>query len=101
MLLNGDLNGAAASYRAALDYAPRSLQANYGLGLVVAQLGIDRHAAELLFRRVLLLDESHANAHSSLGDVLMDSSENRTAEALASFTRALALNPASLHGAKR
>ena len=75
--------------------------ANYGLGIVVEKLGLDSNAAEMLYRRTLLIDSTHAAAHSSLADVLMDSSKNRTAEALASFTRALALNPASLHGAKR
>ena len=71
--------------------------ANYGLGIVVEKLGLDSNAAEMLYLRTLRIDPTHAAAHSSLADVLMDSSENRTAEALASFTRALALNPASLH----
>ena len=97
VLVTGDLSGAAAMYREALDAYPRHLEANYALGLVVQQLGIDTRAAEMLFRRTLKLSPAHAAAHSSLGDVLMDSSENRTAEALATFTRALALNPASLH----
>ena len=93
VLVTGDLSGAAAMYREALDAYPRHLEANYALGLVVQQLGIDTRAAEMLFRRTLKLSPAHAAAHSSLGDVLMDSSENRTAEALATFTRALALNP--------
>lgn len=95
-LVDGDLNRAAVLYRAALDQAPRHVEANYALALVVHRLGIDASAAEVLFRRTLKLDSNHSDALAGLGDLLMDMGGNREDEAVDSFNRALALKPESV-----
>jgi tetratricopeptide (TPR) repeat protein len=95
LLTAGDWQGAAASFRVALERDPDLAHARAGLGDALSMLG-DRAAAEEAYRRALQ-DEDMATAHNSLGNLL--ALEGRAEEATSEFRRALALDP-GLHAAR-
>ena len=86
----GQLDQAAASYRAVLAQAPEQVDALHMLGVLEAQRG-NLTAAVDLIRRAIAIDPNNPAAHNNCGNALRDL--KRTDEALASFDRALALKP--------
>ncbi|MBL8752117.1 MAG: tetratricopeptide repeat protein [Planctomycetes bacterium] len=84
----GDLDGALASFRRAVELAPDLALGHTGLGELLDAMG--RHAeAETCHRRALALDPLHADAHDRLGRCL--AYLGRPAEAIAAFRQALGL----------
>ena len=88
--LRADLEGAVASFRAALRYAPNTANTHYNLGNIhVMQRKLDEAAGE--FRAAIRLDPKHAPAHCNLGNVLADL--GRRDEAVTELREALRLKP--------
>lgn len=90
----GDLQGAVASYRRALEVAPRYVPALYNLGLALRELG-DMAQAESSFRRVLEIDPRDADALFNLGALLRR--RLSFAEAQEMYRRAIELDPKNPH----
>lgn len=65
----GDLEGAEALYREAMELEPGFEPARLNLGALLARRG-DLDAAEAVYRRALELDPASAEAHGRLGGVL-------------------------------
>lgn len=86
----GDLEGAAASYRRALELAPDHLACHYNLGLVLRQLN-RLEEAERHFRRVHEADPDDADALFHLGSVLAE--QSRFAEAARMYQDAVRRRP--------
>ena len=86
----GDLDGAAACYRKAIELDPRFALAHNNLGLVLRDKG-DLEGAAVCFRKVIELDPKNAAAHNNIGDVLRD--KGNLEGAAACFRRAIELDP--------
>lgn len=87
---DGELDAAAALYRAILERMPESFHALHMLGVLVGQRG-DLAQSQDLIARAVRVDPSVAAAHANLGNTLrlMD----RFTGAMASYDRALRLQP--------
>ena len=86
----GRLPQAEACYRSVLAAEPSDVNALHLLGVLARQMGQHRAAVDLISKAVALNDRV-PELHSNLGNALMDL--GRTAEAEASYRRALALRP--------
>jgi Flp pilus assembly protein TadD len=86
----GRLAQAEACYRKILAAAPRDVNALHLLGVLARQTGQHGAAVELISKAVALNDRV-PELQSNLGNAMMDL--GRTAEAEASYRRALALKP--------
>ena len=86
----GQLEPAAALYRAVLTHFPDHADALHLSGLIARQQGDLSRAIELMTRAVTA-DPNHAVAHCNLGVAMHDRGENEAA--LACYQRALALRP--------
>ena len=81
---------AEASFRAAVELAPDSPQAQYSLGLVLRELG-DAPGAQAALRRSVAIQPGAAKARYALGRVLLESRDAAAAEA--ELREAIALEP--------
>lgn len=89
-LVEGDLAGAEADFRAAIAEDPRDARAHLDLGLVL-ELGEDLAGAEQAYRETLQLDADFPEALNNLGLLLRDS--ERAEEAVTLLRRAVELRP--------
>jgi tetratricopeptide (TPR) repeat protein len=87
----GDLGGAVACYRRALDLDPKHANAHVSLGIALGAKG-DLGGAIVCYRQAIDLDPKFALAHGALGQVLLQ--QGRYAEAREATRRALDLLPA-------
>jgi protein O-GlcNAc transferase len=87
----GDLEGAAAAYRASLQLEPGSVRGHNNLGQVLLALG-DRDGAVVCYQQAIALDGGYAIAHNNLGIVHHD--EGAYEAAVRCFEKALSLQPA-------
>ncbi|MGB3543895.1 tetratricopeptide repeat protein, partial [Rubrivirga sp.] len=69
LLTRGDLEGAAAQFRAALEADPRDTAALGNLGLILAQQGRTADARRM-FERVLEADPTDSRARAALAQLL-------------------------------
>ncbi|MBI5503110.1 MAG: tetratricopeptide repeat protein [Deltaproteobacteria bacterium] len=92
-LAEGDLEGAAAAFRLALEYNNRFSEPYNNLALVEIRRGNLDEAEELL-RRALLLCEDFAEAWTNLGYVRLRRGD--AAEAVAAFEESIAIDPGQL-----
>lgn len=92
-LESGDVAGAEACFRKALQIAPDFAEAYANLGLL---LDSDADAAEICFRRSLELAPSYPETYLNLGALLLK--RKRFAEAEAAYIQAIALRPQSPAG---
>jgi protein O-GlcNAc transferase len=88
----GELERAAALYRAILDAQPDHADALHLLGLIAYQSGDDERAVDLV-QRAIALDDSQAEPHNHLGLALMR--QGRLDEAAVQFETALQRSPES------
>jgi spermidine synthase len=88
----GDLEGASAEFRRALQLAPDNAPTHWHLGAALASQGQHVEAAAHLARAVEL-DPSNSRAHADLGLVL--AVQGRLDEAVGHLERAIALDPQS------
>ena len=86
----GNLERAAAEYRAALDIDPSALRANGSLGIVLMKLGRTEDAG-LHFAREVALHPEDAEAHYNVG--VFRKLQGRSAEAIAAWEEALDRDP--------
>ncbi|MBI5558018.1 MAG: tetratricopeptide repeat protein [Deltaproteobacteria bacterium] len=86
----GNLEEAAALYRAMAAKDPENPGVNHLLGVLESQQG-RKEVAESLLRRAITAEPRLAEAHNNLGVVLCDL--GRFAEAIASYRSALAIRP--------
>jgi tetratricopeptide (TPR) repeat protein len=86
----GQLEQAARRYEAILEVQPAHLDALHLLGVLAAQSGDHRRAAELI-AKAIAIDPAHAVLHRNLG--LAQRGLGRAELAIASFERAVALKP--------
>jgi protein O-GlcNAc transferase len=87
---SGDMRGAQEVVQRAIDADPDNAQLQDAAGTLLAQQQ-DYASAETRFRRAIALDQTLALAHYHLGSV--ESATSRTADAIAEFDRAHALDP--------
>ncbi|MCB9633174.1 MAG: tetratricopeptide repeat protein [Sandaracinus sp.] len=90
LLEGGDLDGAEARFRLALEYHPRFAEPRANLGLVLLARG-DLEGAERELRAALSLDPDFDEAWSGLG-VVLDARGQRV-EAAEAWERALSIDP--------
>lgn len=76
----GDLEGAGAAYREAIELDPKSAAAYNNLGLALRAKG-DLAEAEAAYRKAIELDPQGATAHNNLGGVLRAKGDLSGAEA--------------------
>jgi predicted TPR repeat methyltransferase len=86
----GELDAAEALYRCILAQVPESFHAQHMLGVLVGQRG-DLAQSEQLLARAVRVDPGVAAAHANLGNTLR--LRERLDEAMASYDRALQLQP--------
>jgi eukaryotic-like serine/threonine-protein kinase len=86
----GDVKGAVAAYRRALELGPRYALAYYNLGFALRDQG-DLEGAIAAFRRALAIKPRFARAHYNLGRALHQKGDLH--EALASYQEAVRLQP--------
>jgi Flp pilus assembly protein TadD len=86
----GEVDGAIACYRKALEIDPRLAQAHYNLGSALQAKG-DTDGAIRCYRKVLELDPRLAMAHYNLGSALQ--AKGGTDGAIRCYTKALELDP--------
>jgi tetratricopeptide (TPR) repeat protein len=86
----GDLEGAIAAYRRAIDLEPKFAAAHTNLGTALMAQG-DLEGAIAAYRRALALDPKLAMAHYNLGNALYTKGD--LAGAIAAFRQATALDP--------
>jgi Tfp pilus assembly protein PilF len=89
-LRGGDAQGAASSFKKALELDPKNLGAVIGLGEVAMQQGLYDAAIKHL-KKASKLARGNAHIHTLLGECYLNSGNNKAAEA--SFKRALQLDP--------
>ena len=93
----GRFEDAAGNYRRAAAIEPENAQVRANLNYALSQLAVENFTerrfqkALELFREITALDPGNAEAHSNLGSALAQLGRFR--EALASFERALAIDP--------
>ena len=92
----GKLADAERCYGEALRQQPDHFGALHLLGVIARQTRRTERGVELI-KRAIGLNPNVAHAHNSLGNALMDL--KRPAEALASYDKAIALNPDIRRGA--
>jgi tetratricopeptide (TPR) repeat protein len=92
-LTEGDLEGAAAAFRLALEYNGRFSEPYNNLALVAIRRG-ELDEAEALLRRALLLNEDFAEAWTNLGYVRLRRGD--PVQAIAAFEEAIAIDPGQL-----
>jgi tetratricopeptide (TPR) repeat protein len=85
-----DWKSAERMFRQVLALNPRSLEANFSLGFVLAKMGKWNEAISY-YEQALRLDPDNAGVHYSLGDALDNA--GRPEEALSHLRRALELKP--------
>ena len=86
----GDIQGAIASYRAAIHANPISADAHNNLGALLYEIG-QTDQAVLEYERALQLNPDLSEAHNNLGVALL--STGRTTQAVAQFRHAVARKP--------
>jgi hypothetical protein len=89
-LRNGDSQGAAASFKKALELDPKNVAAIVGLGEVAMQQGLYDAAIKHL-KRAVKLAKGSSRIHTLLGECYLNSGKDKLAEA--SFKKALQLDP--------
>jgi Flp pilus assembly protein TadD len=88
----GDMPGAEACLRQALQIVPKFAEAHANLGLVLDKRGAFDEA-EFCYRESLALDSGHSNTYLNLGALLAN--QKRFDEAEAAYRLAIALSPRS------
>ncbi len=86
----GDVDGAIASYKKALELDPKSPLAHYNLGFALGAKG-DQDGAIASYKKALELDPKLAEAHHDLGSAL--GAKGDQDGAIASYKKALDLDP--------
>jgi len=89
---SGDLDGALASFRTALEIAPDDEQTHLFMGWILAAQGRDREAIDS-FERALRAQPRQVRAQLHLADALQRL--GRPAEALGAYRRVIELDPAN------
>ena len=91
LLDTGDVDGAMAQFRAALQIEPNVAESHANLGNALSQKGrLDDAVAE--FEQALALDSSLAEVHFNLANALRE--KGRLGDAIAHYRRALEIKPA-------
>ena len=88
----GDITGAEACFRKALQILPDFAEAYANLGLLLDRQGIT-DAAEIYYRHSIELNPTYSETHLNLGALLAN--KKRFSEAEAAYRQAIALNPRS------
>lgn len=91
----GDLSGAEACFRKAVQVDPDFAEAYANLGLLLDKQGVS-NAAEICYRRSVELNPAYPETHLNLGALL--AKKKRFSEAEASYGQAIALSPHSPAG---
>ena len=88
----GDVAGAEACFRQAVQIVPDFAEAHANLGLMLDKK-LDTDAAEICYRRSIELNPSYSQTHLNLG--VLCASKKRFAEAEVAYEHAIALDPGS------